>query len=66
MIRDPSADEITAMARDVVTGSRRALAKAITLIESTRSDDRPRIESLLEALLPASGNSIRIGITGVP
>jgi LAO/AO transport system kinase len=47
-------------------GDRRALARAITLIESTRAADTAEAEALLEALLPASGNSVRIGITGVP
>jgi LAO/AO transport system kinase len=45
---------------------RRALAKAITLIESTRPDHRERAQAVLHALLPHSGNSIRIGISGVP
>ena len=47
-------------------GNRRDLAKAITLIESKREDDREKSQALLERLLPDTGNSIRIGITGVP
>ena len=47
-------------------GNRRALAKAITLVESTLDSHRDQAQALLEALLPHSGNSIRIGITGVP
>jgi LAO/AO transport system kinase len=47
-------------------GDRRALARAITLIESTRADHRARAEELLAKLLPHTGNSIRIGISGVP
>jgi LAO/AO transport system kinase len=47
-------------------GDRRALAKAITLTESQRPDHRGRAQSLLESLLPYTGNSIRIGISGVP
>jgi GTPase len=47
-------------------GNRRALAKAITLVESKLDSDRQRAQPLLEALLPYTGNSIRIGITGVP
>ena len=47
-------------------GDRRALAKAITLIESQRDDDREASQALLNDLLPHTGNSIRIGITGVP
>jgi len=47
-------------------GDRRALAKAITLVESTRTDHREAAEALLTELLPETGNSIRIGVTGVP
>lgn len=57
---------ISEFAREVITGNRRALAKAITLIESTRSDHQERAQRLLEALMPATGRSIRIGISGVP
>ncbi|CBW28000.1 putative transport system kinase [Halobacteriovorax marinus SJ] len=52
--------------KDILKGSRRALAKAITLIESKREDHRIEAQELLEKLLPKSGNSIRIGITGTP
>ncbi len=45
---------------------RRALAKIITLLESTRSDHRARADALLNALLPHSGRSFRLGISGVP
>ena len=45
---------------------RRAIAKTITLLESTRVDHRGRAEELLNALLPASGKSFRLGISGVP
>ena len=45
---------------------RRAIAKAITLLESTRTDHRARADGVLNALLPASGNSLRVGISGVP
>ncbi|MDP2821874.1 MAG: methylmalonyl Co-A mutase-associated GTPase MeaB [Sulfuritalea sp.] len=47
-------------------GNRRALAKAITLVESTRSEDRKNAQKLLEAILPHTGRSMRIGISGVP
>ncbi len=46
--------------------SRRAIAKAITLLESTRADHRRRADALLNALLPHSGDSLRLGISGVP
>ncbi len=45
---------------------RRALAKIITLLESTRVDHRVRADNLLNALLPYAGNSFRLGISGVP
>ena len=45
---------------------RRAIAKSITLLESTRLDDRARADELLAALLPFSGKSFRLGISGVP
>ncbi len=51
---------------DVVAGQRRALAKAITLVESKLAEHREQAEALLELALPHAGNSIRIGITGVP
>jgi LAO/AO transport system kinase len=45
---------------------RRALARTITLLESRRADHRGRADELLNALLPASGKSLRIGLSGVP
>lgn len=45
---------------------RRSMAKAITLLESTRPDHRIRADELLNAILPKSGNSFRLGISGVP
>ena len=45
---------------------RRAVAKAITLLESTRADHRLRAEQLLNTLLPATGKSFRLGLSGVP
>lgn len=47
-------------------GNRRALAKAITLVESKLDSHREHAQGILEQVLPHSGNSIRIGITGVP
>jgi LAO/AO transport system kinase len=57
--------------RDAVIGppgaaQRRAVAKTITLLESTRPDHRSRADALLNALLPHSGRSFRLGISGVP
>ena len=45
---------------------RRALARAITLLESTRPDHRARADEVLNAVLPASGRSLRIGLSGSP
>ena len=50
----------------VLAGQRRSLAKAITLIESTRADHRARAQQVLNAVLPKTGNAIRVGISGVP
>ena len=47
-------------------GDRRALARAITLIESTRPDHRDEAERLVELLLPHTGGAVRIGISGPP
>ena len=47
-------------------GNRRALAKAITVVESTLESDRVKSQQILESILPESGNSIRVGISGVP
>jgi LAO/AO transport system kinase len=54
------------LAERLRAGERRALAKAITLVESTRPDHRERAQKLLGELLPHSGRSLRIGISGVP
>ncbi|ACM33307.1 MULTISPECIES: methylmalonyl Co-A mutase-associated GTPase MeaB [Diaphorobacter] len=45
---------------------RRAMAKAITLLESTRADHRTQGDELLTALLPHTGRAFRLGISGVP
>lgn len=45
---------------------RRAMAKAITLLESTRTDHRTQGDALLTALLPHTGKALRLGISGVP
>ena len=47
-------------------GDRRALAKSITLLESTRADHRARADELLNTLLPHTGQGMRLGISGVP
>jgi LAO/AO transport system kinase len=55
-----------ALADGVRRGERRALAKAITLLESTRADHRARADALLNTLLPGTGQALRLGISGVP
>jgi LAO/AO transport system kinase len=50
----------------IVSGDRVMLARAITLIESAREADRELAALILEDCLPHSGNSLRVGITGVP
>ncbi len=50
----------------LLDGNRRALAKAITLVESKLPAHREQAQGILEQVLPHSGNSVRIGITGVP
>lgn len=59
-------EEDAALMTGVLAGERRALAKTITLLESTRADHRQRAQALLAELLPHSGESIRVGISGVP
>ena len=61
-----SEQDVAALAEGVTAGNRRILAQAITLIESTRVDDRAAASALLERLMPSAGNSIRLGISGVP
>lgn len=50
----------------VLARQARALAKAITLVESTRRDHQARAEQVLAALLPHTGQAIRVGISGAP
>ncbi|MCP4993071.1 MAG: methylmalonyl Co-A mutase-associated GTPase MeaB [Gammaproteobacteria bacterium] len=49
-----------------MAGDRRSLARAITLVESTREDHRQQAVALLQQIAPATGKSIRVGISGVP
>jgi LAO/AO transport system kinase len=61
-----AAVDVPGLARAVRDGDRRALGRAITLVESTRADHRLAADALLEALLPHSGGAVRIGVSGVP
>ena len=56
-------EKLTAALRQ---GDRRALARAITLVESTRPDHRDEAERFVEALLPDTGGAVRIGVSGPP
>lgn len=62
---DPST-AIETLAAQILGGDRRSLGKAITLCESTKIGDEPAAEKLLEILMPKSGGSIRLGISGPP
>lgn len=59
-------DEVTTLADRLVEGDRRALARAITLVESTREDHRDQAAELLDAILPRTGGATRLGISGPP
>ncbi len=59
-------DRTRALADELLAGSRRALAKAITLVESTREDHRANAEFLLCTLAPNASSAWRIGISGSP
>jgi LAO/AO transport system kinase len=67
---NPSEDALSAddqqLVDGVLSGQRRALAKTITLIESTRIDHQQRAQKVLASLLPHTGRAIRVGISGVP
>ncbi|MDQ0213801.1 LAO/AO transport system kinase [Oikeobacillus pervagus] len=58
--------DLALLADEVLQGKRQQLARAITLIESNAFKDYQLGQELLQKLLPHTGNSIRIGITGVP
>jgi len=59
-------DPIERLAAAVIAGNRRSLARAITLIESTREDHQAQAQDLLRRLAGAAGRTIRIGISGTP
>jgi LAO/AO transport system kinase len=66
----PGAGALGPTDRDLLEGvlaaQPRALAKAITLVESTRADHQHRAQALLQALLPHAGAAVRIGVSGAP
>jgi LAO/AO transport system kinase len=66
MTRPNAPLDIKALTKDLRAGHRAALARAITLIESRRSDHQAAARDLVQALLPMTGKAIRVGITGSP
>jgi len=58
--------DISQLVDEVRSGLRTSLSKAITLIESSNEEHKEQAQKLLQELLPYTGQSIRIGITGVP
>lgn len=58
--------QIDSLYEKIISGSRLDLARAITLIESIRSEDQTHAQALLQKALPHTGKSVRIGISGVP
>ncbi|HUQ55990.1 methylmalonyl Co-A mutase-associated GTPase MeaB [Lentzea sp.] len=62
----PRVIDVAEYVKGVLDGNRGLLARAITLVESTRADHRAKAQELLVELLPRSGAAIRVGITGVP
>lgn len=61
-----AAPDISTLEDGIFAGERRALAKAITLVESKRSDHRAAAQVLLERIMPRSGGALRIGLSGAP
>ncbi|HWP06177.1 MAG TPA: methylmalonyl Co-A mutase-associated GTPase MeaB [Polyangiaceae bacterium] len=59
-------DDSVALAAALAAGDRRALARAITLVESERAEDGSLSEALLAAVLPRTGRSLRLGVSGPP
>ncbi len=62
----PANVSTTELADRIRRGDRSALARAITLVESTRADHRQQAQELLLELMPEAGSAMHIGITGVP
>ncbi|MEM9356946.1 MAG: methylmalonyl Co-A mutase-associated GTPase MeaB [Pseudomonadota bacterium] len=58
--------DIEAIVRGILSGDRALLARAITLVESTRSDHQETARALLQEVMPHTGKAHRIGVTGVP
>jgi LAO/AO transport system kinase len=63
---EPTRDTKSELAQALSNGDRAALARAITLVESTRPDHREQAQLLLTELMPEAGSAMHVGITGVP
>jgi LAO/AO transport system kinase len=61
-----TAPDVDSLCESIRAGDRKALARAITLVESSRTRDRGRAEALLTKLLPFTGHAVRIGVSGAP
>jgi len=61
-----SVSDIERLARGLRASDRTVLSRAITLIESKRTDHRRSAAALMQALLPHTGQAVRVGITGAP
>jgi LAO/AO transport system kinase len=57
---------VSELATQIIGGDRRALARGITLVESTRADHRAEADRLLTELMPRTGDAVRVGISGAP
>ncbi len=64
--RTDQAQSAEALAKAILAGNRPVLARAITLVESTKPEHNRQAQELLQLLLPHSGRALRLGITGVP
>ncbi len=62
----PPAVDPDRLLADVLAGDRRALARAVTLVESSRADHRDQAARLMQGVMAHSGGAVRIGITGAP
>ena len=58
--------DVKSLIKGIRAGERKSLSQAISCIESKRTEDLPLADQLLEQLMPQTGHSLRIGVTGVP
>ncbi len=61
-----TAPDASSLARGVIAGERRALARAITLVESRRADHRREANDLIAQVIGRSGSAVRLGVSGAP